>query len=94
MQLSVMAAAERHSKFVADFQTEGSGLSKPQMMRIRRLTSAEQTWLRSNKSQMGFVTKPFGFGNGQNALIDPGREQVWCGRDDRGIGGSLDSQFT
>jgi hypothetical protein len=35
---------------------------------------------------MRFVTKPFGFGNGQNALIDPGREQVWGGRDKRGIG--------
>jgi hypothetical protein len=35
---------------------------------------------------MGFVTKPFGFGNGQNAFVDPGREQVWGGRDIRGIG--------
>ena len=41
--------------------------------------------MRSNKSQMGFVTKPFGFGHGQNALIDPGWEQAWYGRDKRGI---------
>ena len=42
---------------------------------------------------MGFVTMAFGFGDGQNALIDPGREQVWYRGDDGGIDGSLNSQF-
>jgi hypothetical protein len=55
------------------------------MMRIGRLAPADQTWLGSYKPQMGFVTKTFGLCNGQNALNDPSREQIWCGRDDRGI---------
>ena len=45
-------------------------------MRIRRLTSADETGLRSDKPQMGFVTMPFGFGDGQNALIDPDRQAI------------------
>jgi len=64
------------------------------MMRIGRLTSADETGLGGNEFQMGFVTQPFGLGNGQNALIDPGRQQVWGRRDDRGIGRSLYCQFT
>ena len=74
MQLSVMAAAKRHGKFVADFKAQGSRLRKAQVMRIGWLTPADKTRLRSNKPQVGFVTKTFGFGNGQNALIDPTRE--------------------
>ena len=73
MQLSMMATAKRYSKFVADFLTKGPGLRKP--LRIRRLASADERWLRSHKSQMGFVMMTFGFGNGQNAPIDPGRQQ-------------------
>ena len=89
MQLSVMAAAERHGELVADFETQGSGLRKTQVMRIGRLTSADKTGLRSDEPQMGFVTQPFGFGNGQNALVDPVREEVGCGRDKRRSSGLL-----
>ena len=34
VNFAMMSTAERYSKLVADFQTEGSGLSKPQVMRI------------------------------------------------------------
>ena len=37
MQLSVVAATERNRKFVTDFEAQGSGLSKPQVMRIDRV---------------------------------------------------------
>ena len=70
-----MTAAEGYGELVADFKAQGSGLRKPQVMRIGRLPAADETGLRGHKSQMGFVTQPFGFGNGQNALIDSGREQ-------------------
>ena len=70
MQLPMMTAAERYGEFVADFETERSGLGKPQVMRIGRLPAADEAWLRGNKSQMGFVTQPFGLGDGENALVD------------------------
>ena len=82
----MMSTAEGYGELVADFEAQGSRLGKPQVMRIGRLPAADETGLRGHKSQMGFVTQPFGLGNGQNALIDPGREQVWGGRDNRGIG--------
>ena len=52
MQLPMMAAAERHRELIADFEAEGSRLRKPQVMRIGRLTSANEAWLRGNKPQM------------------------------------------
>jgi hypothetical protein len=70
MQLPMMTAAERNSELVADFETERSGLGKPQVVWVRRLPAADQAGLRGDESQMGFVANPFGLGNGQNALID------------------------
>jgi hypothetical protein len=34
VQLAMMATAERHGEHITDFETEGSGLGKAQMMRI------------------------------------------------------------
>ena len=65
MQLPVMVATERNSEFIADFETQSSGLGKAQVMRIGRLTAADETGLRSDKPQMGLVTKPLGFGDRQ-----------------------------
>jgi hypothetical protein len=45
MQLPMMTAAERYGEFVADFETQGSGLRKPQVMRIGRLPAADQAGL-------------------------------------------------
>ena len=45
MQLPMMAAAKRHGELVADFETDGAGLGKPQMMRIGRLPAADQAGL-------------------------------------------------
>jgi VanZ family protein len=36
MQLPMMTAAERYGELVADFETQSSGLGKPQVMRIGR----------------------------------------------------------
>ena len=45
MQLPMMAAAERDGELIADFKTEGSGLGKPQVMRVGRLPAADETGL-------------------------------------------------
>ena len=45
MQLPMMTAAERNGELVADFKADGSGLGKPQVMRIARLPAADETRL-------------------------------------------------
>jgi hypothetical protein len=76
VQLTMMVAAKRYRELITDFKAQGPGLCKAQVMRIGWLTAADKTGLRRNKPQVGFVTKPFGFGNGQNALVDLTREQI------------------
>ena len=41
VNLAMMTSAERDGEFVADFETQGSGLGKAQVMRIGRLTTAD-----------------------------------------------------
>ena len=86
MQLPVMASAERDGEFVADFKAEGSRLSKPQMMRIARLPTADQTRLRGDKFQVSLVAQSLGFGDDKLALVDFGWKRIgYCGRQGRGF---------
>jgi hypothetical protein len=55
MKLPVMASAEWHCELIADFKADGSRLNKPQMMRIARLPTADQTRLRGDKFQVDLV---------------------------------------
>ena len=66
----MMTAAKGHGELVADLKTEGSGLRKPQVMRIARLPAADETRLRGDEPQMGLVTQPLGLGDGEKALVD------------------------
>ena len=45
VQLTMMVAAEGYGELIADFQAQGPGLGKAQMMRIRWLAPADQAWL-------------------------------------------------
>ena len=45
MQLPMMATAERYGELVADFEAECPRLRKPQMMRIGRLSAADEAGL-------------------------------------------------
>ncbi|MGB8392937.1 MAG: hypothetical protein WCE27_04780 [Pseudolabrys sp.] len=45
MELTMVTTAERHGEHVTDFETEGSGLGKAQVMRIRRLSTTDQARL-------------------------------------------------
>jgi hypothetical protein len=67
MQLPMVPTAKRHREFIADLKTDGSRLSKPQMMRIARLSPANQAGLGSNELQMRLVTQPLGLGKGELA---------------------------
>ena len=70
MQLPMMTAAEGYGELVADFEAEGPGLGKPQVMRIGRLPATDEAGLRGNEPQMGLVTQPLGLGDGEKALVD------------------------
>ena len=45
MQLPVMAAAEWDGKLIADFEANGSGLGKAQVMRVGWLPAADNAGL-------------------------------------------------
>ena len=45
MKLPMVAATERDGELIADLKTNGSWLSKAQMMGIGGLPPADQTWL-------------------------------------------------
>jgi len=45
MKLSMMPTAERDGELIADFEADGSGLCKPQMMRIGRLPATDEARL-------------------------------------------------
>jgi len=70
MQLAMMAAAERDGEFVAHFETDGSGLGKAQMVRVRWLTPANQAGLGCDELQMSSVAQPSGCANGKLTLVD------------------------
>jgi hypothetical protein len=72
MKLPMMPAAERDREFIAGFKAYSSRLSKPQMMRIARLSAADQAGLRRNELQMRLVTEPFRLSNGELAFVNPG----------------------
>src|SRR5262245_63637562 len=75
MKLPMVSTTKWHGKFIAHLQTHCSRLRKAQMMRIRWLPPAHQTWLRSDEFQMSLVAQALGFGDRELTLIDFGRRQ-------------------
>jgi len=45
MQLPMMTTAEWDSELVTDFETQGSGLRKAEVMRVARLSAADEAGL-------------------------------------------------
>ena len=76
MQLPVMPTTEWYSELITDFQANGARLGKSKMMRVARLSSADQTRLGRDELQMRFVTQPLGLGYGELALIDSIRNGI------------------
>ena len=46
----MMSTAERDGELIADFEPQGSGLGKPQMMRIGWLPAADEAGLGGHES--------------------------------------------
>ena len=70
MQLPVVAPAKRDGEFIAHFCAQRSGLREAQVMRIRGLPATDQTRLRGDKFQVGFIAQSLRFRDGQLALVD------------------------
>jgi hypothetical protein len=66
----MVGAAERNGEFVADPAPQGSRLHEPQMVRIRRLPSAQKARLRRYELQMGAIAIAARFAEGKGALVD------------------------
>ena len=62
MQLQMMITAEWHGKFVADLPPKRPGLGKFEMMGITWRASTDDTGLRGNECEMGFITLAGGLG--------------------------------
>ena len=71
MQLAMVTAAEGYGELVAHFHADGTGLGEAQVMRIGRLPTADEAWLRCDKFQMRPIAFALGFRDGQRALVDP-----------------------
>src|SRR5262245_59324826 len=83
MQLPVMPTTERHSELIADFHANAAALGESKMMRVARLSTADQTRLGRDELQMRFVTQPLGLGDGELALVDPTGNRLGPTRDKR-----------
>ena len=70
MGLAMMAAAQRHGKFIADLSTESALLHEAQMMGICRPAPANQTRLFGHEPHVIPVTNASRLGMGQIGLID------------------------
>ena len=66
----MVATAEWHGEFVADFDPKGSRLRKAQVMGIGRMASTDETRLGDDKVQMRFIPATFGFGSSEGILVD------------------------
>ena len=70
MELAVVAAAQRHRKFVAGLASECAALREAYVVRIRRLASADQAGLLGNEPHVGLVANPARLWKRQFALVD------------------------
>src|SRR5215471_8264482 len=73
MDLTMMGAAERHRELIAHLATERARLRQAQMVRIRRLSTANQAGLFHDVPDMVTVTNASRFWESKDTLID-----LWC----------------
>ena len=66
----MVRAAKRDGEFIADFQAKRARLSEAQMVRIRRLFSAQQARLCCHELQVLLVAQPPWLPEREHALVD------------------------
>jgi hypothetical protein len=63
MVVTVMDSAQRYGELIADLEPHRAGLGEPQMVGVGGASSTDQTGLRGNELEVGFVAKPTGLAN-------------------------------
>jgi len=71
MSRAVMDTAERDREFIARLTTKRPWLHEPQVMRIRRLAGAQETWLEVDVAKMLLVAIATWHAYREHALVDP-----------------------
>ncbi len=66
-----MDTAERYREFIARFTTKRPRLHEPQVMRIRRLASAQEAWLEGHAAKMLLVAVATWCAYREHVLVDP-----------------------
>jgi len=66
----VMSSAQRHRELVADLEPHTPRLSEPQVMGIRRVSTANQARMRCHEFEVGFVAITALLAYGKYAFID------------------------
>ena len=66
----MMGSTERDRKLVADPTPQGPRLHEPQVMRVRRATSAHEAGLRGNELEVRTVAVTAGFAQRECAFVD------------------------
>ena len=76
-----MDSAQRHCELVAHLAPHRAGLGEPQMVGVGGASSADQTGLRGNELEVGFVAKSTGLANRKYTFVDlPGSVVLYrCG---------------
>ena len=76
MVVAVMGSAQRYGELVADLAPHRAGLSEPQMVGVSGASPANQTGLRCDKFEMGFVAMPTRLADCELAFLDFGGSGV------------------
>ena len=71
VDLTVMFAAERNRKFVADLSAECAHLGETEMMRIGRTRAAKKAGLCADMAEVGLVANASRLAKRKRALVDP-----------------------
>jgi hypothetical protein len=74
MEVPVMDSAQRYGELVAHLARHRAGLGEPQMVGVCGASSTDQTGLRGNELEVGFVAESTGLANHKYTFVDlPGR---------------------
>src|SRR4051812_5067289 len=77
MKLTVMAAAQGHGELVAHFEAERPRLRGLQVVRVARLSAADEAGLSGDVAEVRFITAALGLGDRQDAFVDAAGEKVF-----------------
>ena len=66
----MMDSAQRYSELVADLEPHCAGLGEPQMVGVGGASSTDQTGLRRNEPEVGFVAKSTGVADRKYTFVD------------------------